>query len=138
MIAFTNHSPRIALLHPYLINQRGSERVLYALADLYPQADIFTLVYDRRSQIPCNDKHKIITSFVHQLPFANTYKGFKFFTPLYPIAVEMLDLRGYDIVISNASGWMYGAITQPDTCHICILHGPFRFAWHYFHETIAG
>lgn len=127
---------RVALVHYWLIAHRGGERVLEALGEIFPQADIFTLVYEPGRTSPLIRKHRIQTSFIQKLPFARSHH--RAFLPLYPMALESLDLRGYDLVISSESGPAKGVITDPETCHICYCHTPMRYLWNFYHEYREG
>jgi len=123
---------RVALIHYWLLGMRGGERVLEALCDMYPDADIYTHVvdYDRIS-----DKlksHRIFTTFINDLPFAKTL--YQKYLPLMPLALEELDLRGYDLVISSESGPAKGVIVPPTARHICYCHSPMRYLWDHYHE----
>ncbi|MBI3671561.1 glycosyltransferase [Candidatus Azambacteria bacterium] len=120
---------RVALVHDYLLNYGGAERVLSALCKIYPEADIFTLLYDEKlsKYFP---KDKVKTSFLDGLPYF-LKKNHKFLLPLLPIAVESFDLSDYDIVISSSSVFAKGVVTNPGTVHICYCHSPARFLWDY-------
>ena len=126
---------KVALAHDYLVHIRGGERILYLLSDLFPAADIYTLVCDPRI-IPHEwNNRRLNTSFIQRLPFAK--KFFRAWLPLYPYAVEQFDLKKYDLVISCSSGFVHGVITQPGTCHICYSLSPLRYAWNWYYESIA-
>jgi len=127
---------RVALVHYWLIAHRGGERVLEALGEIFPQADIFTLVHIPERTSPAIRRHRIQTSFIQKLPFARSHH--RAFLPLYPLALESLDLRGYDLVISSESGPAKGVLTDPETCHICYCHTPMRYLWNFYHEYREG
>ncbi len=120
---------KVALVHDYLLNYGGAERVLSSLRKIYPDADIFTLLYDKRlsKYFP---KEKIKVSFLDQLP-SFLKKHHKFLLPILPIAVEGFDLSDYDLVISSSSVFAKGVVTNPGTTHICYCHSPARFLWDY-------
>ena len=123
---------RVALIHYWLVNWRGGERVLRAIADLFPEADIFTHVADPvivREHFP---DHKIFTTFIGRLPGARRF--YQRYLPLMPLALEQLDLRRYDLVISSESGPAKGVIVGPMATHICYCHSPMRYAWDMYHE----
>lgn len=126
---------KVALVHYWLIAHRGGERVIEALGEVFPQADIFTLVYDPERTSPGIRRHRIQTSFIQKLPFARGHH--RAFLPLYPLALESLDLRGYDLVISSESGPAKGVLTDPETCHICYCHTPMRYLWNLYHDYRA-
>jgi glycosyltransferase involved in cell wall biosynthesis len=126
---------RVALVHDFLVDVRGAERVFLALAEHFPEADIFTAVHD-----PAGTEHRfagrrIHTTFLQRLhPTART---FRWLLPLYPYAIESLDLRGYDVVVSSSSAWAHGVIADEDAVHVCYCHNPFRYAWNAREQTLA-
>ena len=120
---------QIALVHDYLNQMGGAEKVLLALHDLFPQAPIYTSIYapkrvDRRFR-----GMDIRTGFMQRLPLVK--KHHQPFLPLFPLAFEQLDLRAYDLVISDSSAFAKGIVTGPDALHICYCHTPMRWAWNY-------
>jgi glycosyltransferase involved in cell wall biosynthesis len=123
---------RVAIVHYWLLNRRGGERVVEALCELFPQADIFTLVADPKALSPALRKHKLTTSFLQKIP--GSHKLHRHMLPLYPLALEQLDLRGYDLVISSESGPAKGVLVGPDTYHICYCHTPMRYIWDFYHQ----
>ena len=118
---------RVAIVHHWFISRGGGERVVDAIASIFPTADIFTLFLDKQKLSPALYKHKITTSFLDRIPSAR--RAHRHFLPFYPIAVETLDLRGYDFVISSDSGPMKGVLTDPNSAHICYCHSPMRYLW---------
>ena len=119
---------KIAIVHEWLVNYAGSERVLEQILNIYPDADLFSLIdflpEDERGFI----KNKTVTtSFIQNLPFAKT--KYRYYLPLMPLAIEQLDLTGYDLVISSSHAVAKGVITGPDQIHICYCHSPMRYAW---------
>jgi len=129
-------SLRVAIVHYFLISLRGGERVLEAICEVFPQADVFVLVYDPALQSQMLPGHKIRASFVQKLPFAR--RLYRSYLPLFPVAVEQFDLRGYDLVISNESGLAKGVLTNPETCHICYCHTPMRYGWSLYHDYLMS
>jgi glycosyltransferase involved in cell wall biosynthesis len=123
---------RVALVHYWLITHRGGERVVEALAEMFPQADVFTLVYDESGTSATIRQHTIHTSFIQRLPFSRRF--YRAYLPLCPLALEHFDLRGYDLVISSESGPAKGVLTDPETCHICYCHTPMRYVWNLYHN----
>src|ERR1700730_3465921 len=115
---------RVALIHYWLVNQRGGEAVLEALCKLFPEADIFTLFYDREKVSPAFRSHKVTASFLN--PFRRFYQSL---LPLMPMALESFDLRDYDLVISSESGPAKGVILSSSTRHVCYCHTPMRYLW---------
>jgi glycosyltransferase involved in cell wall biosynthesis len=128
---------RVAIVHYWLIGMRGGERVLEALCQLLPDADVFTLFYEPERVSPTIRAHKVHTSFL------NPFRRFHRHTlPLMPIALEHFDLRSYDLVISSESGPAKGVITSSNTRHVCYCHSPMRYLWDlypaYLHEWIRS
>ncbi|MFC2950301.1 glycosyltransferase [Marinicaulis aureus] len=124
--------PRVAIVHYWLVGMRGGERVLERLLHLYPQADIITHVYDREAVSEIIRDRKVITTFINKLPGAQ--KHYQKYLPLMPAALEEVNLRGYDLVISSESGPAKGVITAPDALHICYCHSPMRYLWDHYHD----
>ena len=126
---------RVALVHDFLLDVRGAERVFLALCDLFPEADLFTAVYDERGTEGRFADRRPATSFLQRVhPDARTFRAL---LPLYPYAMEALDLRGYDLVISSSSAWAHGVIADADAVHVCYCHNPFRYAWNAREATLA-
>jgi glycosyltransferase involved in cell wall biosynthesis len=119
--------PRVAIVHYWLVGMRGGEKVIEALCEMFPDADIYTHVY-RPERISARiRRHRIRTSFIARLPFAG--RLYTYYLPLMPSALEQFDLRGYDLVISSESGPAKGVLTGPDTLHVCYCHTPMRYVW---------
>jgi len=127
---------KVAIVHYWLVSMRGGEKVVSALLDLFPQADIFTHVYDPGAVSEKFAGHRITTTFIQKLPFAKSL--YKSYLPLMPLALEQLDLRGYDLVISSESGPAKGVLTSPDCLHICYCHTPMRYLWDMYQEYKKG
>jgi glycosyltransferase involved in cell wall biosynthesis len=123
---------RVALVHYWLVRRRGGERVLEALAELFPQADIFTLIMDPKSLGGTLPGRKIYTSFLQRLP--GIHRHYQKLLPLVPLALESFNLQGYDLVISSESGPAKGVITGSRTCHICYCHTPMRYLWDMYFD----
>ena len=123
---------RVAIVHYWFVGMRGGEKVIEALCALYPQADIFTHVYVPDAVSPAIRAHKVTTSFIGRLPRAA--RAYKTYLPLMPLALEQLDLRGYDLVISSESGPAKGIIPPAGALHICYCHSPMRYVWNMFHD----
>ncbi len=124
---------RTAIVHYWLLNMRGGERVVEALCGLFPGADIFTLFYDPEKVSPVIRSHRVTSSFLN--PLRRVYRSL---LPVMPLALESLDLRGYDLVISSESGPAKGVLTSATTLHVCYCHTPMRYLWElypaYLHE----
>jgi glycosyltransferase involved in cell wall biosynthesis len=115
---------------------RGGEKVVEALCEMFPQADIFTHVYDPGRVSATIRRHTVRTTFIQRLPLAR--RLYQRYLPLMPLALEQLDLRGYDIVISSESGPAKGVITRPDALHLCYCHTPMRYLWNMYHDYLDG
>jgi len=122
---------KVALIHYWLVGMRGGEKVLEGLCDLFPDADIFTLVAEPEKLSPKLLRHKITTSFLQKIGGRKHYQKM---LPLMPWALESLDLTAYDLVISSEAGPAKGIITRPDAVHICYCHSPMRYVWDMFHQ----
>ncbi len=123
---------RVALIHYWLVNWRGGEKVLRAIADLFPDADIFTHVADPAVVAQGFPGRKVSTTFIARLPYAKRF--YQRYLPLMPLALEQLDLRGYDLVISSESGPAKGVLVSPHATHLCYCHSPMRYVWDMYHD----
>ena len=123
---------RVAIVHYWFVKFRGGERVVEALADMFPQADIFTLVLDPDALPPSLKSRKFTTSFLQKIP--GIKRHYKKLLPLFPLALEQFKLDAYDLVISSESGAAKGVLTHPSTCHICYCHTPMRYVWDMYHQ----
>lgn len=110
---------------------RGGEKVLEALCEMYPDADIYTHVYDPDNVSEKIRSHNVFTTFISKLPFAK--KLYKLYLPLMPVALELLDMTGYDLIISSESGPAKGIIPAPGATHVCYCHSPMRYIWDHYH-----
>ena len=122
---------KTAIVHYWLLNMRGGEKVVEALCRILPDADIFTLFYDPEQVSPIIRSHKIKTSFLNPLK-----RHYRTLLPLMPMALEHLDLRGYDLVISSESGPAKGVLTSSHTRHICYCHSPMRYLWDLYPDYL--
>jgi glycosyltransferase involved in cell wall biosynthesis len=123
---------RVAIVHYLLVRRRGGERVIEVLADMFPQADIFTLVLNPDSLGPSLRSRKIATSFLQRIPGATRH--YRMLLPLIPLAVEQFRLDDYDLVLSSESLSVKGVLTRAGTCHICYCHTPMRYIWDMYHD----
>ncbi|GAC1595395.1 MAG: hypothetical protein NVS4B10_03830 [Myxococcales bacterium] len=121
---------RVALVHDWLTGFRGGERVLAALCEMYPTAAIFTLVHVEGSCGPVIEARPITTSFLQHLPGART--RYRHYLPLFPLAVERLDLAGFDLVVSTSHAVAKGCRPAPGALHVSYVHTPMRYAWDQF------
>ena len=124
-----------ALIHDHLAQDGGAEKVLQVLADMFKEAPIFTLLYEKKN-IDCYAGHQIETSVIQKLP--GGVKHYQWYLFFMPIAVEFFDLGVYDLVISDTSSFAKGVITKPDCLHICYCHTPTRYLWSDTHEYLNG
>jgi glycosyltransferase involved in cell wall biosynthesis len=118
---------RVALVHYWLVNHRGGEKVLEAICKIFPGADIFTLFYDPSTVSPLIRSKNVHASFLN--PFRKVYRSL---LPLMPMALEAFDLRPYDLVISSESGPAKGVLTSAMTRHFCYCHTPMRYLWELY------
>jgi glycosyltransferase involved in cell wall biosynthesis len=123
---------RVAIVHYWFVGRAGGERVVEALAEIFPQADIFSLVADPSKLAPILQHRKLRTSFLQRVPGAKKFH--RHFLFLQPLALEQFDLSDYDLVISSESGPAKGVITSAKTCHICYCHSPMRYIWDMYPE----
>jgi glycosyltransferase involved in cell wall biosynthesis len=121
---------RVALVHDWLTGMRGGEKVLEAIASLYPDAPIYTLLHVAGTVSPALESHDIRTSFVQRLPGAARH--YRQYLPLFPRAIESLDLSGFDLVISTSHCVAKSVIVPAETLHLCYCHSPMRYAWDQF------
>jgi glycosyltransferase involved in cell wall biosynthesis len=120
-------APRVALVHDFLLDVRGAERVFASICDAWPDADVFTAVYDEQGTEGRFAGRRPRTSFLQRVrPTARTFRPL---LPLYPHAIESFDLRDYEVVISSSSAWAHGVLVDPGATHVCYCHNPFRYAW---------
>lgn len=118
---------RVALVHDFLVQMGGAEKVLEALHDLFPEAPVYTSVYDRRAMPASYRSWDIRTSGLQKWPWSARLH--RFMLPFYPWAFESFDLSAYDLVISSSSAFAKGVVTQPHTRHISYIHTPMRYVW---------
>ncbi|HEX3911280.1 MAG TPA: glycosyltransferase [Solirubrobacteraceae bacterium] len=128
-------APRITLAHDYLLVMRGAERTFAAIADEYPQAPIFTLLYDEQGTGGRLAGRSITTSFLNRLGVAQG--SFRRLLPLYPLAIERLRLPACEVVLSSSSAFAHGVRVPPGALHVCYCHAPFRYAWYEEARALA-
>lgn len=126
---------RVAIVHEWLVSYAGSERVLEQMIRCLPNTDIFTLI----DALPPKERgflggRPVYTSFLQKLPGAR--KHHRNFLPLMPLAVEQLDVSGYDLIISSSHAVAKGVLTGPDQLHICMCYSPIRYAWDLQHQYL--
>ena len=120
---------KLALVHDFLNQMGGAEQVVKTFRELFPDAPIYTSIYDENAVCPSFRSADIRTSFMQKLPFKK--KHARKFLPLYPYAFEQFDFSDFDLVLSSSSSFAKGILTPPDVCHICYCYTPMRFAWNY-------
>lgn len=129
---------RVAIVHDDLVQWGGAERVLEGICEIYPDAPIYTSVFDHSNKelFKRFGKRQVITSFLQKIPgWKNIYKQM---LPLYPIAFEQFDFSQFDLVISHTTRFAKSIITKPETLHLCYSHTPPRFLWHLSGEKAYG
>ncbi len=126
---------KIAFVHDYLVRFGGAERVLLAMHKLYPEAPIYTLLWDETKMRPFFPEARVNPSFLNKFP-KMLRKHPRRLLPFIPLAVESLDLSDYDVVISSSSAFIKGIITRASTVHICYCHAPARFLWESSHSYL--
>lgn len=125
---------KVAIVHDWLVNMGGGERIIKILHELFPEAPIYTAVFDK-SRMPAEfTAMDIRTTFIQRMPFGK--KRYQSYLPLMPLAFEQLDLTEYDLVISSSTSCAKGVITRSDTLHICYCNTPMRYAWDFYFEYI--
>jgi glycosyltransferase involved in cell wall biosynthesis len=124
-----------ALVHDYLLVLRGAERTFAALADLWPAAPIYTLLYDEEVVGDRFAGHEVTTSGLGKLPVAQD--NFRALLPLLPSAASRLPVSGHDIVVSSSSAFAHGVRRDPDAVHVCYCHSPFRYVWHEYDRALT-
>lgn len=121
---------KVALVHDFLVDFGGAERVFEVLCEMFPEAPIYTLLYDKEKMSARFGGRDIRTSFLQKFPrFLRRRK--KWLLPFLPVAPETFDLRDFDLVISSSGAWSKGIVTRLNTVHISYLHSPMRFVWDY-------
>ena len=126
---------KVALVHYWLVTMRGGEKVLESLCKMFPQADIYTNVYNPDAVSDIIKSHKVYTTKINKYPFAK--KLYQKYMPFMPKALMDLDLTGYDLIISSESGPAKGVCPAPDAFHICYCHTPMRYLWDMYHEYFS-
>ena len=129
---------RVAIIHDWLVTNAGAEKVLKAIVECYPNADIFSLVDflddEQRQEIILGKS--VQTSFIQKLPFAK--KHFRNYLSLFPKAIESFDLSGYDLIISSSWAVAKGVKKSKNQIHICYSHTPIRYAWDLYEEYTSN
>ena len=127
---------KIAIVHDWLTSMGGADRVVRILHDIFPDAPIFTLVYNPSTMPPAFAEMDIRTSFLQRLPLSRSHH--RIYLPLFPLAVEQFDLSGFDAVISSSHCCAHGAITGAESFHLCYCYTPVRYAWDLYHTYMRS
>ena len=125
----------VVLAHDYLLVMRGAERAFAAIADLYPRAPIYTLLYDREGTRARFDGHSVRTSFAQR--FGIDQEHFRRFLPIYPTAIDRMRLPECRLVLSSSSAFAHGVRAPADAVHVCYCYTPFRYAWYEQERALA-
>ena len=131
-----NEHPKVAIVHDWLVSYAGADRVVDCMHHVFPDAPIYTLVYDEKKMPEWFRSYDVRTTWVQKLPFAT--RIYKKLLPLMPRAFEALDLSEYDLVLSSSSSCSKGVITRPDAVHICYCHTPTRYVWDFYYTYRAN
>jgi len=118
---------RVALVHDWLTGMRGGEKCLEVLAELFPSADLYTLVHQRGTVAPVIESRRVVESWIARLPGGR--KHYRWYAPFFPLAIESFDLSAYDLVVSTSHCVAKGAVTRADTLHVCYCFTPVRYFW---------
>ncbi|MEZ4749655.1 MAG: hypothetical protein R3B54_03215 [Bdellovibrionota bacterium] len=125
-------SKKVAIVHDWLTGERGGEKVLRELLALFPQAELFTLFYDTQKFTRTYLGHPVHTSFLQAFPAISKY--YRYLLPLFPMAVERLDLRKFDLVVSSSHCVAKGVIVAPTATHVSYCHTPMRYVWDCYQD----
>lgn len=123
---------KVAIIHDWLTGMRGGELVLDSLLKIYPDAELFTLIYNKGTLNERIENRKIHTAFTNDLPLKA--KKYRSYLPLFPMAIETLDLRGFDLIISSSHCVAKGIIPPPNSIHISYIHSPMRYVWDLYYD----
>lgn len=118
---------KVAIIHDWLTSMRGGEKCLEVFCELFPQAHIYTLIHIPGSVSPLIERMPIHTTFIQRL--SRAIRQYRYLLPLFPTAVEQINMRGYDLILSSSHCVAKGVIPPPDALHICYCHTPMRYVW---------
>ena len=127
---------KIAIIHDWLTGMRGGEKCLEAFCSLLPDADLFTLIHIPGSVSPLIEKMRPKTSFLQHLPFAR--KKYRYYLPIMPLAIELLDLREYDLILSSSHCVAKGVLKKSTATHLCYCYTPMRYIWDQYDQYFKG
>ena len=131
-----NNKPRVALVHDWLVSRGGAERVLKCLHEMWPEAPIYTLVYDCEKAPEWTRECDIRTTYIQKWPGARSHH--KLLLSFMPKAWEALDLTGYELVVSSCASCCKGVLTRPDALHICYCHSPTSYVWDLYYDYFSS
>jgi glycosyltransferase involved in cell wall biosynthesis len=123
---------RVALVHDWLTGMWGGEKCLEVLAEIFPRADLYTLVHRKGTVSPTIETRRIVESWIARWPAGRSH--YRWYAPLYPLAIESFDLGAYDLVVSTSHCVAKGAVTRADTLHVCYCFTPVRYFWDLYPE----
>ena len=126
----------VALVHDWLTGMRGGERCLEVFAELFPAADLYTLLHVPGSVSPAIESRRIVTSFIQRLPQAE--RRYRHYLPLFPAAVRAFDLSGYDLVLSSSHAVAKGVRVPPGALHVCYCFTPMRYVWDLYDDYFGA
>ncbi len=127
---------KTAIVHDWLTGMRGGEKCLEILCELFPDADLYTLLHIKGKMSEQIEGMNIITSFLQKLPFVE--KRYRYYLPIMPFAIERFDMSRYDLIISSSHCVAKGIVKRPATCHICYCHTPMRYIWDMYHHYFGN
>lgn len=125
---------KVALVHDYLNQYGGAERVLESFKEIFPDAPIYTLISDLSKMPDKFERYDIHNSFIQKIPFSK--RNYKKMMSLFPLAIEQFDLSSYDVVLSSSSAFAKGVLTRPGQLHFCYCHTPMRYVWDLYHDYL--
>ncbi len=126
---------RVAIVHDWLTGMRGGERCLEVFCELFPDADLYTLLHIKGTVSPTIERHRIHTSFIQTLPLARRF--YRYYLPLFPLAIERFRLESYDLILSSSHCVAKGIRSPAGAKHLCYIHAPMRYVWDQF-ENYSG
>ncbi|HRB81582.1 MAG TPA: glycosyltransferase [Nitrospira sp.] len=127
---------KVAIIHDWLTGMRGGERCLEAFCELFPDADIYTLLHIKGSVSPTIERHRIRTSFIQSLPLSRRW--YRYYLPLFPLAIERFRLGSYDLLLSSSHCVAKGIRPPAGGKHLCYIHSPMRYVWDQFDNYARG
>ncbi|MEC3421903.1 glycosyltransferase family 4 protein, partial [Bacillus cereus] len=125
---------KIAIVHDWFVTYAGAEKVVEQMLDVFPEADLFSVVDHLGENRGFIKNKEVKTTFIQKLPFSK--KKYRNYLPLMPLAIEQLDLSQYDVILSSSHAVAKGVLTGPDQIHISYVHSPIRYAWDLQHQYL--